>query len=54
MSKAISEYLAQGFAPREISLIQRHDKLHEQFVINGYLKPRKKAEMFAIIARLGL
>lgn len=48
------EYAEQGFSPAEIPLIRRHDMLFNQKQKWGYLKPRKEAEMYAIVDRLGL
>lgn len=48
------EYLVAGFSLKEVPLIRRHDILFNQYQKYGYLKPRKKAEMFELIERLGL
>ena len=48
------EYKAFGFTEQELPLIRRHNKLHDQYIMNGFLKPRKKAEMFELVKRLGL
>lgn len=49
-----AEYFAEGFRKEEIPLVRRHDVLYNQYQRYGYLKPRKKAEMFELIERLGL
>lgn len=48
------EYMAEGFTKAECPLIRRHDMLYNQRVKYGELKPRKEAELFEIIRRLGL
>lgn len=48
------EYMAQGFTREEVPLIRRHDALHAIYKREGYLKPRKKAEMLELVWRLGL
>lgn len=48
------EYLAEGFRKDEIPLVRRHDILFNQYQRYGYLKPRKKAEMFELVERLEL
>lgn len=49
----IDGYIAEGFTAKEAFLAQRHDILFNQ-ILRGSTNPKKKAEMYLIVERLGL